>query len=90
MYKQKGIRFSVQRRFIANNLLFSYSKCIAADQWYIARLSSFGLMSIMVYVFFLSIFVSFRIRKKETFRFSSFNPTSIMVYVFCLMPFHSE
>ena len=31
--------------------LFPYSKCIEAGQWYIARLSSFGFTSILVYAF---------------------------------------
>ena len=50
--------FSVQRFFIANKekgdiafFHFPYSKCMEVDQWYIARLSSFGLANIMVYVF---------------------------------------
>ena len=50
--------FFVQCGFIANKekgdifvFLLPYSKCMEDDQLYIARLSSFGLRSIMVYVF---------------------------------------
>ena len=51
--------------------LFPYSKCMDVDQWYIARLSFFGLASIMVYVFRPNA-VSSRIKKKETTPFSLF------------------
>ena len=75
-YKHNGVCFSVRRRFISNKekrrrFLFPYSKYMEVDQGYITRLSSFGLISIMLYVF-LSIAVSYRIRKKETFPFSLF------------------
>ena len=77
-YKNNGICFSVQCRFIANKekgdisiFLFPYLKCTEVHQWYIARVSSFGLTSIMVYVF-LSNAMSLRIRKKEIFPNSFF------------------
>ena len=62
-YKHTGIYFSVQCRFIANKekgdisfFLFPYSKCMEEDRWYIARLLSVGLTSIMVYDFmFISV-----------------------------------
>ena len=55
-YKDNGICFSVQCCFIADKekediSFFPYSKCMEVDQWYIARLSSSGLKSILVYSF---------------------------------------
>ena len=60
--KEKGDVFSI---------FFPYSKFMEVDQWSIARLSSFGHTSILVYVF-LSNAVLKRIMKKETFPFSLF------------------
>ena len=57
-HKHNRIYFSIQRRCIANKekgdvsfFNFPNSICMAVHQWYILRLSSFGLTSIMVYDF---------------------------------------
>ena len=63
-HKHNGICFlffSVQRRFISNKekrdrFVFPYSKGMEVDKWCIVRLSSFGLTSIMVYVFLSNAF----------------------------------